>query len=239
MSRPYIVVEIIDLLPSGLVQEPPVDLLNSQPQSLWIWFVLGLLFGYALLRQPKSKAYRVFFAACVFLFLSQIFLPPIVLKCGGLIFCAALVWSLHKVPIHFVLGFYYRWAFKRFNSKNIRIQGYGSIFSMGWLGVVVQKSDLSELSLSYTTLFTEGLHLSNDAPITEWVLSKPHQFTHKEVVQFESQLIQLPWFQSTPTPSVWIDSKNNESLVVRGVLLRSKDYATVMQIFYRHLEMMP
>lgn len=238
MNLSYIVVDIIDLLPNDLVQEPPTDLLNSQPQSLWIWFTLGLIFAYALLRQPQSRAYRVFFATSIFLFLGQIFLPPIVLKWGGLIFFAALVWSLHKVPIHFVLGFYYRWVFKHLNSKDIRIQGYGSIFSMGWLGVVVQNKDLSEVSLSYTTLFTEGLHLSNDSPMTEWVLSTPHKFTLKEVVQFESQLKQLPWFQSTPPPSVWMDSQNNQCLVVRGVLLRSQDYATVMQIFYRHLELM-
>lgn len=207
--------------------------------GLWIWALIIVVAWFAIQLFLPNRNSRL--AEWVWLILSILFffifvhLPEVFSTLFLAVFTIATVWSLHTVPISFILGFYYRHRISLFDTQAARIQGYGQIYSQSWLGVVIQRHDLSEHSLSYTELLKLGLQISDYAPQSEWHLTLPEPLTPVDLRNFERAISQMAWFSISPAPTIWPQPNQTNTLIVRATLLRSQDYARVIQVFYRTL----
>ncbi|MEC8276215.1 MAG: hypothetical protein VXZ96_17005 [Myxococcota bacterium] len=213
------------------------------PTSFWLglglWMVISAL-GWVVSRTFRfdiqsglTRWIWLFLSAVLFVWLVEI--PPLLRFLGGFIFFVFLVWALHTVPISLILGFYYRRKIRALKNSMVRIQGHGRIYSVGLLSVVVQKGDLTEQALSYTELLQKGLQISDHPPLSEWQITLPDAVGPETLQMYERRLRGMAWFAIHPAPSIWPQTNQPKTLIIRATLLRSQDYARVLQLFHRDL----
>ena len=213
------------------------------PASFWlglgVWAVISLL-GWWVSQRLRLNAQTgvarwTWLVLSALLFVWLVDIPPLIRFLSGALFLACVIWSLHTVPISFLLGFYFRRQIRSLNVSMVRIQGHGRIHSIGLLSVVIQKDDLSEQALSYTELLQKGLQISDHPPLSEWQITLPNAIDPDALQRFERRLNGMAWFAIHPAPSCWPQANQPKTLIIRATLLRSQDYARVLQLFHRDL----
>lgn len=193
------------------------------------WFLIQKL----NLKTSTTRWSGILLSALFFVILVDIPLPLILFV--GAVLTTFIIWALHTVPISFALGFYFRHKLAQFTPQAARIQGYGRIYSVGILSIVIQKDDLSEHALSYTELLQKGLQISDSPPINEWQITLSDPLSPEAIRVFDRRLSNMAWFSTRTAPSIWPQANRSNTLIIRATLLRERDYARVIQIFHREL----